>query len=148
MTTIQATCLKSSYPSNQGSTRIMCSCGKSEEHEVEPGPEKTQNKPEAPQKQSVAALQFSTSSQKEICCPRACGSMCIQHCTPSSPMGYTIHDALHAKEISNFTSANSLHSGTIARSNKFSANPRSIFLQTSTDKKNLLEAEVSERVKQ
>lgn len=86
---------------------------------------RTKQKPH--QKQSVAALQFSTSSQKEICCPGACGSMCIQHCTPSSPMGYTIHDALHAKEISNFTSANSSHSGTTARSNKFGADPRSIF---------------------
>lgn len=148
MTTIQATCLKSLHPSNQGSTRIMCSWGKREEHEVEPGPEKTQNKPEAPQKQPVAALQFSTSSQKEICCPGACGSMCIQHCTPSSPMGYTIHDALHAKEISNFTSANSSHSGTTARSNKFSADPRSILLQTSTDRSDLLAGKVTERVKQ
>lgn len=48
MTTIQATCLKSLHPSNQGSTRIMCSQGKREEHEAEPGPEKTQNKTEAP----------------------------------------------------------------------------------------------------
>lgn len=26
--------------------------------------------------------------------------MCTQDCTPSSPIGYTIYDALHAKEFS------------------------------------------------
>lgn len=82
---------------------------------------------------------------KGICCPRAHGTMHIQDCSCSFPMGYIIPWCFTSQRHFYFNSANSLCSRTAVCHNKHGTNPCDIFLQIPTDKPSCL-AKATERV--